>query len=252
MHTKIKNFRELFLSEKKTYSSYFYKNFGLRIGNCDTYFLAFVHSSCEIKNDSGKFINNERLEYLGDAIIDSIVSDYLFSLYPDKNEGFLTQMRSKIVSRDSLNEIAAKMNINILLVAKLETDKYRYIAGNTLEAIIGAIYKEKGYKRTKKILVKRIIEKHLDINKLVNYDTNYKSKLIDIVQKEKISFEYNTYEDQRNSDMQMFISDLYLEKTLAGTGTGASKKEAEQSASKDAISNIENEIVVLERITKAN
>ncbi len=206
--------------------------------NCKLYQLALVHKSISqcIFNDIS--INNERLEYLGDAILDAIIAEYLFQKFPDKDEGFLTQMRSKIVNRDNLNYIAIKLGIPNIMQSKLASDNHKSLYGDALEALIGALYIDKGYKKTKAIVLERIIQNHISLNKLQLTESDFKSRIIEWGQKNKKDINFTCYEEQ-NENSIIFISHLLIVDEVVGRGTGTSKKEAEQNAAKQALEIIE-------------
>src|SRR5512133_2547870 len=145
---------------------------GFKPGNLKLYEIAFIHRSASFTLPDGKKINNERLEYLGDAVLDAILSDYLFELFPDANEGFLTKIRSRIVNREVLNQLAVSMGIDKVLISNLGSGhQTRNLYGDALEALIGALFLDKGFERTKKIILKNVLNKYLDINEIVNTDT---------------------------------------------------------------------------------
>jgi len=179
-------YRVLFSENKDIYKSI--KNiFGFYPGNVFLYKLALRHKSATRTKLKGLKINNERLEYLGDAVISAIVADFLFKKYPYESEGFLTDMRSKIVSRAALNKLSLKLGLNTHIVAGNKQGKNsRSAGGDAFEAFIGALYLDKGYKFTRKILVNRIIKLHFDLEMLELSEVNYKSKLVEWSQKNKI------------------------------------------------------------------
>lgn len=209
---------------------------GLKPGNTKMYELAFIHRSASIHLPNGEIINNERLEYLGDAIIDAVVSDYLFRYFPGKDEGFLSKVRSRIVKRKNLNWLAEKIGIPSMLVSHTEHNNgIKHIYGDALEALIGAIYLDKGYVKTRKFIVNRLIKKHVDMDTLINLESDFKSRVIEWAQKERkdICFEsQEIYQD--HAKVPVFISHIKLGDVCLGEGTGTSKKEAEQSAAEIA------------------
>lgn len=225
--------------DKKFYKSL--KNIlGFYPDNIEIYKLAFIHKSASIANQKGALFNNERLEYLGDAVLDVIVADFLYKRFPDKEEGFLTKMRSKIVNRDYLNNLATKVGINNLIVSQLKKDtSKKYIYGNTFEALIAAVYIDKGYKRTKDYVIKNIFNKYVDLKKLENIETDFKSSLIEWAQKNKKEITFDTVEESVDSAHQItFASKVMIEKIIMGKGTGYSKKEAEQNAAEQAFNDV--------------
>ena len=173
------------------FSNFFKNVLGFKPKNRELYELAFRHRSNSKSLATGAKVNNERLEYLGDAVLSSIVADYLFHKYPHKEEGFLTEMRSKIVSRSNLNKVAKKIGLSELLTFKGQQSQFKFINGDAFEALIGAIYLERGYIFTQKVLTNRIISVYMDIDTMAATDWNFKSKLIDWGQHNhrKVSFE---------------------------------------------------------------
>ncbi len=171
----------------------FFKNvLGFRPKNIAVYKLAFLHKSRSKEIHQGIKANNERLEYLGDAVLSAIVASFLFKKYPYQGEGFLTEMRSKIVSRNNLNKLAQKIGLSLLIRYNKDVQGlYKSIDGDAFEALIGAIYLEKGYKFTQHVVIDRLVNVYMDIDNLARSDWNFKSKLIDWGQKErkKVSFE---------------------------------------------------------------
>ena len=202
--------------------------------NLSLYEVACIHKSATVVNDEGHPVNNERLEYLGDAILGLIVAEYLFKKYPESNEGFLTKMRSKIVNGDRLSMLAGKLNLSSLLINRVQNENAnKHILGDALEALIGAIYLDQGYRQTKKYILKRMIGAHIDLEKLESLETNYKSLLIEWSQKFKK--EVTFYTDVEPYDPTRFISCISIGDTLLGSGIGVSKKEAEQLAAMETL-----------------
>ena len=191
--------------------------------------LALLHKS--IKSDE----SNERLEFLGDAILGLIVAKHLFKLYPFKDEGFLTKIRSKIVSRDSLNDIGRKMGLKKLInVKRFKSKSYDSIYGDALEAIIGACYLEKGFDFCEKNVIKNIILPYFDLEKLTTQTHNFKSKILEWAQKEKISINFIVEKTSKSSRLSEFKSILMIDGKNVSTGYGKSKKNAEKDASRIA------------------
>jgi ribonuclease-3 len=209
-------------------------------GNLKLYEIAFIHKSASTTSKNGQIINNERLEYLGDAILDAIIADYLYTKFPERDEGFLTQLRSKIVKRKQLNKLAIKIGISSFLVSNTGSQLSKQnLLGNAFEALIGAIYIDKGYMRTRRFVINRILRKHLDLEKVARKESDFKSRLIEWAQKNKydirfISREATLHHNQNNS----FVSQVMLTDQELGTGTGSSKKEAEQKAAEQALENL--------------
>ena len=224
-----------FLKDKKFYRL-IYQLTGIFPSNTQIYKIAFTHKSATRFSSKSRPFNNERLEYLGDAILASIVAEYLFSSFPYKKEGFLTKMRARIVSRDQLNEIALDMGLQFHIVSQSRINGTKNIYGNALEALIGAIYLDKGYKRTKKFIIKRLINQNIDLKELAKKDSDYKSQLIEWAQKNKIEMNFNDEEvDSTEHNNLYFISEVIIDNKVVGKGKGFSKKEAQQHASKEAL-----------------
>lgn len=217
---------------------------GFKPRSLELYQLALIHKSAANKIYHNSKINNERLEFLGDAILDSIVAEHLYYKYPDKDEGFLTQLRSKIVNRETLKRISIKLGLANLVISKVANDNHKSVYGDALEAIIGAIYLDKGYKKTKKFILERIIDHHLNLKKLAETEIDFKSRIIEWGQKNKKDINFTSREENNeNGRSPVFISHLLVADKIIGMGSGTSKKEAEQNAAQQAISVIENEEV---------
>jgi len=186
----------------------------------------------------GTFIHNERLEYLGDAVLGTVVAEYLFDSFPEKDEGFLTEMRSKIVNRETLNRLAIKIGLDDLIISKVSDENSQNWKGDALEALIGAIFLDLGYRKTKRLLIKNIIKKHINLNYLQKTETNFKSKIIEWSQKSKQEVLFESFEEvsENNKSNPVFVSNLIVLDKVIGTGKGNSKKEAEQKAAKQALS----------------
>ncbi|MBN1953209.1 MAG: ribonuclease III [Bacteroidales bacterium] len=212
---------------------------GFKPKNYKLYQLALIHKSASSKFSKTHDVHNERLEFLGDAILDSIVAEHLYQQFPDEDEGFLTQMRSKIVNRDTLKKIAIKMGIGELLIARLTKDNHNAIYGDALEAIIGAVYLDRGYKRVRDFILTRIIDYHLNLDTLSETEVDFKSRIIEWGQKNKKDINF-TCQEQLNgeSKVPVFVSHLLIFDDIVGMGMGKSKKEAEQNAAKQAIAMI--------------
>lgn len=204
--------------------------------NFKLYQLAFVHKSASqfVFNDIK--VNNERLEFLGDAILDSMVAEYLFQKFPDKEEGFLTQTRSKIVNRDNLNHMAIKLGFGDMIVSKMSKDNHKSVYGDALEALIGALYLDKGYDRAKKIVLERIIQSYININRLLETEIDFKSRIIEWGQKNKKAVNFTSFEEvDEQSNAQVFVTHLIIVDDIVGRGSGNSKKESEQNAARQAL-----------------
>jgi len=224
------------ISGNKDFIRKLYRLTGFYPGNYKVYKIAFTHKSASIQFDSERYINNERLEYLGDAILAAVIADYLFSYFPFKKEGFLTKMRARIVSREQLNDIAIKLGLQDLIISQLKVNGTNNIYGNAFEALIGAIYIDKGYKRTKRFIINRIIKKYININELIQVDSDYKSKLIELSQKNRLEIIFEDSEGEMNEqNTPVFKSSVKINNKVFGKGSGNSKKEAQQNASREAL-----------------
>ncbi len=222
-----------YLLDKREFSSRLRKILGFRPGNLRLYEIAFIHRSASFTLPDGKKVNNERLEYLGDAVLDAILSDFLFEKFPDANEGFLTKIRSRIVNREVLNQLAISMGINKILVSNVNSaHPTKNLYGDAFEALIGVVFIDKGFKKTKKLFLKNVLNKYLNLTEIVNTDTDYKSLVFEWVQKHKsnLIFTYNEEYDF-NLKKSVFSTILTIDKKELGEGHGSSKKEAEQEAS---------------------
>jgi ribonuclease-3 len=237
-----------YILNKREFVSRLKKLLGFRPGNLRIYEIAFIHRSASFNLPHGKKINNERLEYLGDAVLDAILSDFLFEKYPDATEGFMTKIRSKIVNREVLNQLAISMNIDKILVSNIGSNyNTKHLYGNALEALIGAVFLDKGFKKTKKLFINKVVNKYLDMTDIVNTDNDYKSLIFEWVQKRKInlSFTYNEEYDF-NLKKSVFSTILCINKKEFGTGQGTSKKEAEQEAARKAWERIKDNSLKIE------
>lgn len=205
--------------------------------NIEIYKLAVVHKSASVVLPRGKRVNNERLEYLGDAVLDAIVADYLFSQYPNQKEGFLTKMRSKIVSRTSLNQLAIDMGLDKIIVKQTNLqNSQKNIYGNALEAIIGAMFIDQGYQFTSDCIINSILEKYIDLDNLQLVETDYKSRIIEFAQKNRFALQFQIQENEAvNGNCPHFTATIVLNDQLLGEGNGSSKKEAEQNAAMEAL-----------------
>jgi ribonuclease III len=225
-----------YILDNREFSSLLKKILGFTPGNLKLYEIAFIHRSATFTLPNGKKVNNERLEYLGDSVLDAILSDYLFEKFPEANEGFLTKIRSRIVNRDVLNQLAVSMGINKILISNVSSSHpTKNLYGDALEALIGSVFLDKGFKKTKKLFIKNVLNKYLDLTVIINTDTDYKSLVFEWVQKHKsnLIFTYNEEYDF-NLKKSVFSTKLIIDKEELGEGHGSSKKEAEQEAASQA------------------
>ena len=208
---------------------------GYKPKKIDFYKEAFTHSSLKRVNNKGVPENYERLEFLGDAILGAVIANYLFKKIPTGDEGYLTQMRSKIVSREHLNELGKDLDLIHFVESSVPNTNFGdNIHGNLFEALIGAIHSDRGYAFTEKFIFRFVIEPYVDIERLEGKITSYKSVLIEWSQKRKKRIKYNVYEDTGNDTLKHFSVKLLVDKDLVSKGRATSKKKAEEIASKRA------------------
>lgn len=206
---------------------------GLTPGNVQLYRNALSHRSVKETPDE----NNERLEFLGDAVLSAVVADYLFKRYPYKGEGFLTEMRSKMVNRQQLNDIALKMGLRKLTIFNRFDNalKGSQIFGNTLEALIGAVYLDKGYRKTKSWILKQIVIPHLFVEDLEQIDINLKNKLIGWANRNGKTISFDLAEEKLEGNRRVFTMNAVLDGEVFATGRGNNKKDASQIAAQVAV-----------------
>ena len=230
----------VFLSEDKQLFVALKNIFGFYPGNIFLYKLAFRHKSQALELNNGSRVSNERLEYLGDAILSAVVADHLFKMFPYKDEGFLTEMRSRIVSRAQLNKLSQKLGIDTLITANTEKNNvYRSMKGDAFEALIGAMYLDKGYNFTRQIVIEKIIRQHFDLHELENNNTNYKSQIIEWSQREKRPVEFVIMNEVGHGYNKQYVVDILVDKVSMGKGRDYSIKGAEQDAAMKALLQIE-------------
>jgi ribonuclease-3 len=221
---------------KEPYLS-FYKVLGFYPDRIELYKEAMTHRSSSIRSKKGKWINNERLEFLGDAILDAIVADILYKKFENKKEGFLTSTRSRIVQRDTLNKIAVELGLEKIIISSTRNLAHNTnIYGDALEALIGAIYLDQGYRVAKKFVYETLIKEHINIDKVLKSEVDFKSRLIEWGQKNRVDVRFevtdSSYDAQNNP---VFISCVKVAEVEIGSGKGYSKKESHQKAAKIAI-----------------
>ena len=206
---------------------------GIKPRSMDIYKMAFIHSSASSKNAMGNSLNNERLEYLGDAVLNTVVADFLFKKFPFHPEGHLTEMRSKIVCRDQLNKLSHKMGLPQFVVIEPKCHP-KSIHGNVFEALMGALYLDKGYEKTKKILINKLLLTFIDLDSVLKEEHNFKSKLLNWAQKKscKIRFENSTSGIAKGK--KMFTSRCYLNNEFIAEAEDFTIKKADQAAAEKA------------------
>lgn len=220
-------------SERERISMFVRSLTGRAPRNLALYELAFSHRSVASENEKGYVLSNERLEYLGDAILGAIIADMLFKRFPYKEEGFLTEMRSRLVSREHLKQLAMKLGVDEVLKKDAQPGSYRSMYGDALEAFIGAFYLDQGYDQTKRFIIERIINTHVDLQQMAELDINFKSQIINWGQKEKrrVSFEQIAEE----SKDRLISVRLLVDGKEVAAGTDFVKKKAEQIAAEKAL-----------------
>ena len=230
---------------KEPYLSY-YKVLGFYPDRIDLYIEATTHRSSSIRSKKGRWVNNERLEFLGDAILDAIVADILYKKFEHKKEGFLTSTRSRIVQRETLNKLAIDLGLDKFINSSTRNIAHNTnIYGDALEALIAAIYLDQGYKMAKKFVFKKLIKKHLNFEKMLKSEVDFKSRLIEWGQKHKVDIVFeviNSSTDEQNNPT--FVSCVKASGIEIGTGSGYSKKESHQKAAKVAMKKIKNDLEV--------
>lgn len=232
----VKNLRARFSNENTEIKDYIKNVFGYYPENIFLYELAFRHKSVAKEITHGAKNSNERLEYLGDAVLDTVVADYLFKIFPYKDEGFLTKMRSKIVSRSQLNNLSKKIKLGDYVQTTKDVKSHpKSLLGDAFEALVGAIYLDKGFDFTKKVIIDQVIRIHLDIDELLTTETNHKSRLIEWSQKEKVDVEYKHTKEIGVNDAKQHEIELWVNHQHITTTKANNIKAAEQRASEIAI-----------------
>lgn len=254
LRNQIDKIRLLFRKDKESYFC-FYKILGFYPRNIQLYQQALLHKSTSIRSEKGRPLNNERLEFLGDAILDAIVGDIVYKHFEGRREGFLTNTRSKIVQRETLNKLAVEIGLDKLVKYSTRSSSHNsYMYGNAFEAFIGAIYLDQGYERCKRFMEEKIFKNYIDLDKMSRKEVNFKSKLIEWSQKSKVEVSFELIEQFLDEDYNpMFHTEIRIEDISAGKGTGYSKKESQQNAAQAALKKIKNDASFKEQIeaTKA-
>ncbi|SHI44987.1 ribonuclease III [Pseudozobellia thermophila] len=211
------------------------KILGFKPKNIEIYKRAFLHRSANQKDKKGVPMNYERLEFLGDSMLGTIISKYLFDEVPEGDEGYLTKMRSKIVSRKHLNELGKDLGLISFVKSRIPKSHFgENIHGNVFEALVGAIYLDRGYKYCEKFISERVVEPYVDIEQLEGKVISYKSLVIEWCQKQKKTFNFNVYEDTGNDELKHFAVKLSIGGKIMAKARATSKKKAEERASKRA------------------
>ena len=231
-----------------------YRILGFFPHNTAYYKQALMHKSVARRNEKGKPVNNERLEFLGDAILDAIVGDIVFKHFPGKREGFLTNTRSKLVQRETLGKLAKEMGLDKLIVSSGRGSAHNsYMGGNAFEALVGAIYLDRGYDACMRFMNKRILAQMINIDKVAYKEVNFKSKLIEWAQKNRVQLEFKLMEQSSAKDnaSPIFRFMVVIEGIEGCDGTGYSKKESQQNASKETLEKLKRDPAFLDSIFAA-
>ena len=246
---------KLFFSKDREFRSALYDIMGFCPHNIDLYRTAFAHKSQEYRSKKlgNKPLNNERLEFLGDAVLETVVSHIVYRHFPNKREGFLTNTRSKIVSRESLGKLAKELHIDRLIQSQTHSRTHNsYLGGNSFEALMGAIYLDRGFRYAFRFVEQRIIGAVLDLESVASKEVNFKSKLLEWSQKNRIRLEFkDSATDTDNANGPSFLTTVVIEGLYAGEGKGYSKKESHQTAAKDALTKLRREPQFLDSVFRA-
>ena len=248
----IDRIRLLFRKDRESYLC-FYRMLGFWPRDIRFYEQALLHKSLSVKSEQGGLLNNERLEFLGDAILDAVVADIVYQNFGGKREGFLTNTRSKIVSRESLNHVADQIGLSKLIKYSIRNSAHNSnVGGNAFEALIGAIYLDRGYAYCKYFMEHRIIGQYIDLKKVSRKEVNFKSKLIEWSQKNKVLLRYELVSqslDEFNSPI--FETEVFIEGISVSKGKGYSKKESQQNAAHESMNKIKKDSVFVETLFAA-
>ena len=242
LRNQIDKIRLLFRKDRESYFC-FYRILGFFPRDIKVYQQALLHKSISMRSEKGRPINNERLEFLGDAILDAIVGDIVYRHFEGRREGFLTNTRSKIVQRETLNKLAVEIGLDKLVKYSTRSSSHNsYMYGNAFEAFIGAIYLDQGYDRCKQFMEEKIFKNYIDLDKMSRKEVNFKSKLIEWSQKNKMEVSFELIEQFLDHDSNpVFQTEVRIEGLPAGTGTGYSKKESQQNAAQMAIKKVKDQ-----------
>jgi len=242
-----------FRKDKELFSA-LYDIMGFYPENISYYQTALTHKSSGQRNEKGKPLNNERLEFLGDALLDATVGDIVFRHFEGKREGFLTNTRSKLVSRESLGKLAEEMGLTELIKQGGQSSRSHnsYMAGNAFEALVGAIYLDQGYAAVMRFMKKRILAQMVNIDKVAYKEVNFKSKLIEWTQKNRVRMEFQMLKQEKDKQgSPVFGYQVFIEGVAGGTGQGYSKKEAQQLSSKETLQRLRREPQFIDAIFQA-
>jgi ribonuclease-3 len=242
-----------FREEKELFSS-LYAIMGFYPNNISYYKQALMHKSVGRRNEKGKPLNNERLEFLGDAMLDAAVGHIVYDHFPGKREGFLTNTRSKLVSRETLGKLADEMGLTRLILSSGHSNSHNsYMAGNAFEALVGAIYLDQGFEAVMCFIKKRILARVINIDKVAYKEVNFKSKLLEWSQKNRVRLEYRMQKQEKDkeSSSPVFSFQVFMEGIAGESGQGFSKKEAQQRASEATLKRLKREPQFIDAIFSA-
>ncbi len=236
LRTFTNKIRLFFLRDKESYLR-FYRLLGFYPRNLHYYEQALLHKSLSEKGSDGTHINNERLEFLGDAVLELIITDILFNHFKQEREGFLTNARSKIVKRETLNYIGRKIGLDKIVKCEIHVDnRNSYLCGNAFEALLGAIYLDQGYKACRRFIEKKILNQYLNLEQTAYREENHKSRLLEWAQRHQVHVSFELMEQVRDkNNNQIFHSLVILQGIPCTQGKGYSKKESHQEASRKAL-----------------
>ncbi len=228
----------------------FYRMLGFMPHDLKYYRVALLHKSNSLHKQKGRPVNNERLEYLGDAVLEAVVSDILFDRYSEKGEGFLTNTRSKIVQRETLNDLAVRMGLDKMTsFTQHSTTHNNNMFGNAFEALIGAIYLDRGYGHCLRFIRDRIMRDYIDIEKMARLEQNHKSRLLEWCQRRKYVMTFNLVDQSVDAgNSPTFHSEAIIEGLVAGDGEGYSKKESQQNAAQSAMQRIKHDELFVKQL----
>lgn len=252
LRNQIDKIRLLFHRDRESYFC-FYRILGFFPRDIKVYQQALLHKSTSLRSEKGRPINNERLEFLGDAILDAIVADIVYKHFESRKEGFLTNTRSKIVQRETLNKLAVEIGLDKLVKYSTRSSSHNsYMYGNAFEAFVGAIYLDRGYECCKRFIEKKIFRSYIDLEQMSRKEVNFKSKLIEWSQKNKMEVSFELIEQLLDKDYSpLFHTEVRIEGLSAGMGAGYSKKESQQNAARVALKKIKNDDAFKEEILAA-
>lgn len=207
---------------------------GFTPNNSNLFEAVFIPRSAQYRNKHGKFINYERLEFLGDAMLGAVIAEYLFNKAPEEKEGYLTQMRSKVVSRKHLNHIGNNLKLRSFIPKEFsrKITLGADVDGDMFEALVGAVYEDRGFDKCREFINRVVIKPHIDIKSLEKRITSYKSLVLEWSQKNKLTLEFNTFEEQNAEDITIFVSIVRINGKITAKGRGTSKKKAEEKAAR--------------------